>query len=123
MGELVGARQMGVNAAFARDMKSHFPGVQMDDLIALKAMGIDCDFVTDMQKAGVKMRSADEAIALRAMPRRPAAPRGSKGPKGEKSATVSFGPGGNVIEARSADGRIARIEVAAPPEPPEPPED
>lgn len=120
IGELVGARQLGVNTAFARDMKSHFPGVQMDDLIALKAMGVDCDFVTDMQRAGVTMRDPDDAIALRAVPgpRRPVAVKAAKGPRGERSATVSVGPGG-VIEARSADGRVARIEVPEPPEPPE----
>ncbi|MGH6650187.1 MAG: M56 family metallopeptidase [Sphingopyxis sp.] len=123
IGELVGARQLGVNTAFARDMKSHFPGVQMDDLIALKAMGVDCDFVTDMQRAGVTMRDADDAIALRAVPgpRRPVAVKAAKGPRGERSATVSVGPGG-VIEARSADGRVARIEVPEPPEPPEVPD-
>jgi beta-lactamase regulating signal transducer with metallopeptidase domain len=123
IGELVGARQLGVNTAFARDMKSHFPGVQMDDLIALKAMGVDCDFVTDMQRAGVTMRDPDDAIALRAVPgpRRPVAVKAAKGPRGERSATVSVGPGG-VIEARSADGRVARIEVPEPPEPPEVPD-
>ncbi len=120
--ELVGARHVGVDAAFARDMKSHFPGVGIDDLIALKAMGVDCDFVTDMQKAGVRMRSADDAIELRAA----GMVRGGKGPKavkGPKEATVSFGPDG-VIEARAADGRVARIEMprsAEPPAPPAPP--
>ena len=123
IGDLVGARQMGVNASFARDMRSHFPDVGMDDLIALKAMGVDCDFVTDLEKSGVRMRDADDAIALRAtpVPYRPVVLKAVKGPKGDKSATVRIGPG-NVLEARSADGRVARIEMAEPPEPPAPPE-
>lgn len=122
--DLVGARHVGVDAAFARDMKSHFPGVGIDDLIALKAMGVDRDFVTDMQKSGVRMRSADDAIELRAMGSWGAAKggkggKGGKDAKGEKGATVRMAPG--VIEARSADGRVARVELPQPPEPPEPP--
>ncbi|HEY0595702.1 M56 family metallopeptidase [Sphingopyxis sp.] len=116
--DLVGARHVGVDAAFARDMKSLFPGAGVDDLIALKAMGVDRDFVTDMQKSGVRMRSADDAIELRAVGGWGAA-KGAKGAKGEKGATVRMAPG--VIEARSADGRVARVELPQPPEPPEPP--
>ncbi len=117
--ELVGASALHIEPKFARDMKSHFPDIGIDDVIALRAMGIDCDFVTDMQKAGVKMRSADDAIELRAT----GGWRGSKrekGAKGAKEATVSFGPGG-VMEARSADGRVARFEFPQTPQPPEPP--
>jgi beta-lactamase regulating signal transducer with metallopeptidase domain len=120
IGELVGAKSLGVNAAFARDMKSHFPDIGLDDLIALKAMGVDCDFVTDMQKSGVRMRSAEDAIELRATGM---APRG-KSPRlsaaNKRGATASIGPG-NVMEARSADGRVARIELPEPPEPVTPP--
>jgi bla regulator protein BlaR1 len=125
MGEMVGARSLGVDADFARDMKTHFPGAGLDDLIALKAMGIDCDFVTDMQRANPRLRDADDAIEMRATalarpmavsravpPSRPTAAAGG--------ATVRIGPGG-MTEARSGDGRVARIEVAEPPEPPAPP--
>jgi beta-lactamase regulating signal transducer with metallopeptidase domain len=124
--ELVGAKQMGIDVAFARDMKEHFPGVGIDDLIALKAMGVDCDFVTDMQKSGVRLRDPDDAIELRATGGYlPGAKRG-KTVVSKEGATVRFGPS-PVIEARSADGRIARIEVpeapaaARPPAPPAPP--
>ena len=116
--ELVGASALHIEPAFARDMKSHFPDIDIDDVIALRAMGVDCDFVTDMQKAGVKMRSADDAIELRATGGWMAT-TGGKGGKGPKSATVRFGPG--VIEARSADGRVARVELPEPPAPPAPP--
>ncbi len=139
--ELVGARHVGVDAAFARDMKSHFPEIGVDDLIALKAMGVDCDFVTDMQKSGVTIRDADDAIELHAAGgwRGAKGTKGTKGAKdakgttGEASATLRLGAA-TVIEARSADGRVARIEMptstewtrpapvpAAPPAPPEPP--
>lgn len=124
--ELVGAKQVGIDVAFARDMKEHFPGIEVDDLIALKAMGVDCDFVTDMRKAGVRLNDPEDAIEARAMGKHPSA----KGPKktavSKDGATVRFGPG-PVIEARSADGRIARIEVpqapaaSRPPVPPAPP--
>jgi bla regulator protein BlaR1 len=126
--ELVGAKQVGVNANFARDMKSHFPDVGLDDLIALKAMGIDCDFVTDMQRAGVKMRDAEDAIELRATggfrpiaARRPVAtPRAVATARQDgRVATVDMERG--VIEARRADGRVARVEIPVTPEPPAPP--
>lgn len=124
--ELVGARHVGINAAFARDMKSHFPDVGLDDLIALKAMGVDCDFVTEMQKSGVRMRDADDAIELRAVGkyRSGAIPRPIAAPKPRavisgRGSSVSFGPGGS-IEARSADGRVTRLEMPEPPEPPAP---
>jgi bla regulator protein BlaR1 len=117
--DLVGARQVGVDVAFARDMKSHFPGVGVDDLIALKAMGVDCDFVTDMQKAGVRMRDADDAIELRAVGRHSPGKLPRKSVMSKGGASVSMGPG--VMEARSADGRVARIEFAQPPEPARPP--
>lgn len=116
--ELVGASALHIEPAFARDMKTHFPDIDIDDVIALRAMGVDCDFVTDMQKAGVKMRSADDAIELRATGGWMAT-KGGKGGKGPKSATVRVGPG--VIEARSADGRVARVELPEPPAPPAPP--
>ena len=124
--ELIGASALHIDPNFARDMKSHFPDIGIDDVVALRAMGIDCDFVTDMQKAGVKMRSADDAIELRAtgMFRPTAKPRPTPRPAAARSrhgATVGIGPGG-VMEARSGDGRVARIEFAEPSEPPEPPE-
>lgn len=124
--ELIGASALHIEPNFARDMKSHFPDIGIDDVVALRAMGIDCDFVTDMQKAGVKMRSADDAIELRAtgMFRPTAKPRPTPRPTAARSrhgATVGIGPGG-VMEARSGDGRVARIEFAEPSEPPEPPE-
>ena len=124
--ELIGASALHIDPNFARDMKSHFPDIGIDDVVALRAMGVDCDFVTDMQKAGVKMRSADDAIELRAtgMFRPTAKPRPTPRPTAARSrhgATVGIGPGG-VMEARSGDGRVARIEFAEPSEPPEPPE-
>lgn len=126
LGELVGAKQVGIDAAFARDMKEHFPGVDIDDLIALKAMGVDCDFVTDMRKAGVRLRDPDDAIELRAAGVHPRGKNVKRSVVSKDGATVSFGPG-PVIEARSADGRVARIELpeartaARPPLPPAPP--
>jgi hypothetical protein len=126
--DLVGARHVGVDAAFARDMRSHFPSVGVDDLIALKAMGVDCDFVTEMQRSGVKMRDADDAIELRAVggfrpaatPRRAAPPRPvTRAVRGGDVAVVDMERG--VIEARRADGRTARIEIPSTPEPPAPP--
>jgi len=124
--ELIGASALHIDPNFAHDMKSHFPDIGIDDVVALRAMGVDCDFVTDMQKAGVKMRSADDAIELRAtgMFRPTAKPRPTPRPTAARSrhgATVGIGPGG-VMEARSGDGRVARIEFAEPSEPPEPPE-
>lgn len=127
--ELVAAREMGIDAAFARDMKSHFPSIGLDDLIALKAMGVDCDFVTEMNRAGVRMRNPDDAIELRALGRASPgqSPKKRRTSVSRQSATVSVGGAGSVIEARSADGRVARIEmpmrieVPMPPEPSRPP--
>lgn len=123
VGDLIGASALHIEPAFARDMKTHFPDIGIDDVVALRAMGIDCDFVTDMQKAGVKMRSADDAIELRAtgMSRASAKPKPAAA-RSHRGAMVRLGPGG-VMEARSGDGRLARIEFAQPPEPPEPPTD
>jgi bla regulator protein BlaR1 len=126
--ELVGAAALHIEPRFARDMKSHFPDISIDDVIALRAMGIDCDFVIDMQKAGVKMRSADDAIELRATsgfrpvakPRPAATPRPvAKAVQNGNVAIVDLERG--VIEARRADGRTARIEFPQAPEPPKPP--
>ena len=119
--ELIGASALHIEPAFARDMKTHFPDIGIDDVVALRAMGIDCDFVTDMQKAGVKMRSADDAIELRATGMfRPSAKPKPAAARSQRGAAVRVGPGG-VMEARSGDGSVARIEFAEPPEPPVPP--
>jgi beta-lactamase regulating signal transducer with metallopeptidase domain len=119
--DLVGASALHIEPRFARDMKSHFPDIGIDDVVALRAMGIDCDFVTDMQKAGVKMRSADDAIELRATGMfRPSAKPKPAAARSQHGAAVRIGPGA-VMEARSGDGRVARIEFAEPPEPPVPP--
>ena len=120
LGDLVGAKQMGIDVAFARDMKEHFPGVEIDDLIALKAMGVDCDFVTDMRKAGVRLRDPDDAIELRATGAYPPGKKPGRTVVSKDGATVRFGPG-PVIEARSADGRVARIEAPEAPVPARPP--
>lgn len=117
--ELVGASALHIEPAYAREMKRHFPDLDIDNVVALRAMGVDSAFVTDMQKAGVKMRSADDAIELRATGGWMATKDG-RGAKGPKSATISFGPGG-AIEARGADGRVARVEFPEPPAPPAPP--
>ena len=119
--ELIGAAALHIDPAFARDMKSHFPDIGIDDVVALRAMGIDCDFVTDMQKAGVKMRSADDAIELRATGMvRPTAKQRPAAAVSSRGASARIGADG-VMEARSSDGRVARIEFAEPPEPPVPP--
>src|SRR3546814_14497559 len=78
-------------------------------------MGVDCDFVTEMQRSGVKMRDADDAIELRAIgafppaakPRRAAPPRPvATAVRGGDVAVVDMERG--VIEARRSDGRTAR---------------
>ena len=123
--DLIGAAAMQIEPAFARDMRSHFPGVGIDDVIALKAMGVDGEYVTAMRKSGVRMKSADEAIRLRAVGSGHQARAATVTPgrvsatSNGRSATVSWGPGA-VIEARSADGRVARVEIPEAPEPPEP---
>ena len=120
VGDMIGAAAVGVDVAYARDIQSYFPKVGLDDLTGMRAMGVDGAYIREMRKSGVTLRDPEDAIALRAVsaPRRPFA---GKGPKGPKAATVRFGPGG-VIEARSGDGRVARIEVPEAPEAPEPPE-
>ncbi|KQZ63781.1 hypothetical protein ASD67_04310 [Sphingopyxis sp. Root1497] len=124
VGDMIGAASVGVDAAYAREIQSYFPGVGLDDLTGMRAMGVDGAYIREMRKAGVVLRTPDDAIALRAVsaPRRPFVAKGPKGGKGDKAATVRVGPGG-VIEARSADGRVARIEIPEAPQPPEPPED
>lgn len=121
VGDMIGAAAVGVDAAYAGEIQSYFPGVGLDDLTGMRAMGVDGAYIREMRKAGVVLRTPDDAIALRAVasPRRPHV---AKGPRGGKAATVRFGPDG-VMEARSADGRVARIAFPATPEPPEPPED
>lgn len=115
IGDMIGARALGVDAVYAREIKSHFPGVGLDDLTGMRAVGVDGAYLREMKKAGVLLRTPDDAIAARAT----AVMGRVRASKGGKSATVTFGPGG-VVEARDADGRVARIEV---PEPPVPPED
>ncbi len=120
VGDMIGAAAVGVDVSYAREIQSYFPNVGLDDLTGMRAMGVDGAYIRDMRKSGVSLRDPEDAIALRAVspPRRP---HDAKGPKGPKSATVRVGPGG-VIEARSADGKVARIEIPEAPEPPEPPE-
>ncbi|MBL8650880.1 MAG: M56 family metallopeptidase [Sphingopyxis sp.] len=124
VGDMIGAAAVGVDAAYAREIQSYFPRVGLDDLTGMRAVGVDGAYIREMRKSGVTLREPDDAIALRAVsqPRRPFMAKAAKGPK---AATVRVGPGG-AIEARSADGRVARIEVPEAPEPPElpePPED
>ncbi|MDZ3831766.1 MAG: M56 family metallopeptidase [Sphingopyxis sp.] len=125
--ELISASALHIEPTFARDMKSHFPDIRIDDVIALRATGVDCDFVTDMRRAGVKMRSPDDAIKLRATggfravkprPVTTSRPISRAGPDGNV-AVVDMQRG--VIEARRDDGQTARIAFPQTPEPPEPP--
>ncbi|UNU41537.1 M56 family metallopeptidase [Sphingopyxis sp. YF1] len=125
VGEIIGARAVGIDPDYVREIRSHFPRVDIDELTGMRAMGIDGAYLREMRKEGVILRDPDDAIALRAVGAGHAPPlsasKGTKGAKGDKSATIRMGPGG-VIEARSGDGRVARIEMPATPEPPAPPE-
>ena len=113
--DLIGASALHIEPAFARDMKTHFPDIGIDDVVALRAMGIDCDFVTDMRKAGVRIRSPEDAIELRATGMAQRGPSRKFSATSRSGASASIGPG-NVMEARSADGRVARIELPESPE-------
>ena len=74
--------------------------------------------VRRMRGAGYSVKDADAAIELRATGMAPGAKRRTTTRKDETR--VEIGRGG--LEARSADGRVARIEFPEPPEPPAPPE-
>jgi beta-lactamase regulating signal transducer with metallopeptidase domain len=114
VGDMIGAKSVGVDVAYAREIRSLFPNVRLDDLTGMRATGVDGAYIRELRKAGVVVRDADDAIALRTVspPRRR---------QGGRSASTRIGSDG-VVEARSADGRVTRIERPEPPEPPEPPE-
>ncbi|WP_432769077.1 MAG: M56 family metallopeptidase [Sphingopyxis sp.] len=123
VGDLIGARSVGVDPAYAREMKSLFRTVDLDELTGMRALGIDAAFVREMRRAGQAIETTDDAVEARAIgmaPRRgrPPAYRVEK-PGG---ASVRVDADGS-LEARSADGRVARIEMAEPPAPPAPPAD
>ena len=139
VGELVGARAVGIDASYAREMRSLFPRVDLDELVSMRALGVDGKYVREMRRAGYPLASTDDAIEMRAVgyarpPRTPRPPRGSavsksgasviSGPggvmeaRGADGSVARIGPGG-VMEARSADGRVARVAMPEPPESPE----
>ncbi|MGV7122267.1 M56 family metallopeptidase [Sphingopyxis sp. 550A] len=119
MDDLIGASALHIEPRYAREMKSEFRNLSIDDLTALRAMGVTGDYIRKMRGAGYALKSPDEAIELRATGMTRGAP-GRTVTRSEERATVDIGRG--VIEARGADGRVARIEFPRPPEPPAPPE-
>lgn len=125
--DLIGARSVGVRADFASDMRKHFPDAGLDDMIALKTMGVDCDFVTELERSGQRKLTVDQAVRARFTGKRrqpPAPPRSGSMTitSSDRTATIRVDGNGQAMEARGADGSVARIEWARPPVPPRPPE-
>jgi beta-lactamase regulating signal transducer with metallopeptidase domain len=118
MDDLIGASALHIEPGYAREMKAEFRSLSIDDLTALRAMGVTGDYVRKMRGAGHALKSPDDAIELRATGMTSGAMRKTATHRNER-ATVDIG--GGVIEARGADGRVARIEFPQPPEPPAPP--
>lgn len=125
VGELVGARSVGVDPAYAREMRSLFRHVDIDELTAMRALGVDGKYVREMRRAGRSLETTDDAMEARAMgmghmPRGPHPVRSVPNMIAKSgNATAIVGP--NYLEARSADGRVARIQIPEAPEPPEAP--
>ncbi|HEX2811377.1 MAG TPA: M56 family metallopeptidase [Sphingopyxis sp.] len=119
MDDLIGASALHIEPGYAREMKGEFGSLSIDDLTALRAMGVTGDYIRKMRGAGYALKSPDDAVELRATGMTRGVMRKSTSRRDER-ATVDISRG--VIEARGADGRVARVEFPAPPEPPAAPE-
>jgi len=119
MDDLIGASALHIEPGYAREMKGEFRSLSIDDLTALRAMGVTGDYIRKMRGAGYALQSPDDAVELRATGMTRGVMRTSTSRRDER-ATVDISRG--VIEARGADGRVARVEFSAPPEPPAAPE-
>jgi beta-lactamase regulating signal transducer with metallopeptidase domain len=119
MDDLIGASALHIEPGYAREMKGEFRSLSIDDLTALRAMGVTGDYIRKMRGAGYALKSPDDAVELRATGMTRGVMRTSTSRRDER-ATVDISRG--VIEARAADGRVARVEFPAPPEPPAAPE-
>ncbi|MCW0197974.1 M56 family metallopeptidase [Sphingopyxis sp.] len=119
MDDLIGASALHIEPGYAREMKGAFRSLSIDDLTALRAMGVTGDYIRKMRGAGYALKSPDDAVELRATGMTRGVMRTSTSRRDER-ATVDISRG--VIEARGADGRVARVEFPAPPEPPAAPE-
>lgn len=119
MDDLIGASALHIDPGYAREMKAQFPGLSIDDLVGMRAVGVTGDYIRRMRGAGYALKTPDDAIELRAtgMAGRATAKATTRR---EDRATVEIGRG--VLEARSADGRVARIAFPEPPAPPAAPE-
>ncbi|PQM28334.1 hypothetical protein CVO77_07520 [Sphingopyxis lindanitolerans] len=119
MDDLIGASALHIDPGYAREMKAQFPGLSIDDLVGMRAVGVTGDYIRRMRGAGYALKTPDDAIELRAtgMTGRATAKATTRR---EDRATVEIGRG--VLEARSADGRVARIAFPEPPAPPAAPE-
>jgi hypothetical protein len=56
-----------VTPAYAAEMRHFFPGVAMDDLTGMRAVGVDARFVREMERSFGRSLSPDEAIEARAV--------------------------------------------------------
>lgn len=117
--DLIGASALHIEPRYAREMRGNFRKLTLDDLTALRAMGVTDAYIREMRRSGHPLPTADDAIETRVVRPRPArAPRAKSVSTSSETVIMSDG----VIEARSADGRVARIERPERPEQPERPE-
>jgi beta-lactamase regulating signal transducer with metallopeptidase domain len=125
MDDLIGASALGIDTGYAREMKSYFPGVTIDDVTGMRAVGVTGAYVRELRQQGVRVRTPDDAIELRAV-------SGIDIPKvvshavssATRASSVSVGRDGEaVVEMHGPDGRAMRVETPQPPGPPQPPED
>ncbi len=125
IGQMVAAYSVGVDLAYAREMRGLFPRVGIDELTTMRAVGVTADYVRAMRRSGQALPTADHAVEARVMGLNGTVRESRRSVRDRIMRVTSEGAtaqiGGGAMVARSADGRVARIEWAEPPEPPAPP--
>jgi hypothetical protein len=69
LGQLIALRALGVDGAYARDLRTTFASAELaaGELTSLRALRVTGDFVRSLRDAGVAITRPDEAVQLRAL--------------------------------------------------------
>ncbi len=69
LGELIAFRALGIDGAYVRDLRTTFAPAVLDEgeLTSLRALRVTRDFVRSLRDAGVAITRPDEAVRLRAL--------------------------------------------------------
>ena len=119
--EVIGARAVGVTPAYAQEMRGYFPHVTLDDLTSLRATGVTGGDIRTMRASGMNVSDPDDVVAVQGVmgAHGTRAVRGPATLKAVRPGATAIVGPNGVYAARRNPDGTWSTAVAGPPPPPD----